>query len=930
MEENTHNIDESLTYVQKHLGKPYQDLAFLLECLKELLIENGESELARFVPWVNGKESGCPPEEFTEKHIQLYSIAFQLLNIVEVNGAVQHRRQQENGNSMDAVNGLWAQNLKTLLDQGFSQETISAALSQTWVEPVLTAHPTEAKRSTVLEQHREIYLLIVQLENQMWTDTERDEIKEAIKLSLERLWRTGEIFTTKPDVASEVRNVMHYLVNVFPDVIPVLDRRMAQAWKNIGLDPKLIRNTDAQPRISFGNWVGGDRDGHPFVTSEVTADTLSQFRLNAFVVVRRSLLRLVRRLSFACRYEQASIHVQRRIDELIEQLGDVGRSAYSRNDGEVFRQLANLIMNKLPLDVKRNHAVQVQDFPNSYRKAEELIEDLKLLQEGLIEYGAEKIAYSDVNEAIRCVQAFGFHLANIDVRQNSAFHDKAIEQLMAEASLEGDFSAWNEERRLAFLNKELESNRPFSHFKAALPKEADAVVGCLKVLAAHLEKYGNAGIGALIVSMTRSVSDLLCVYLLAREAGLLIPTDEGLVCPIPVVPLLETIEDLQAGEGIMEGFLSHPMTQRSLAYHQQIQQTPERMQQVMIGYSDSNKDGGILASQWNLYDGQAKISRIGSEKGIRIRFFHGKGGSISRGAGPTHYFIEALPHGAVNYSARLTEQGETIAQKYANKINASYNLELLVANTFSASLIHEQSPPKPHPLADVISYMAEESREFYQQLITNEHFIQFFREATPIDAIETSKIGSRPARRTGAHTLNDLRAIPWVFSWSQSRYNITSWYGVGFVLEKLMEERPKDFKRFKKSLKSDPLMKYVMTNVDTSLAATDEEIMESYADLVTGKECRKAIGGLLMEELARTRKMFSIIFDKDIKDRRAQHYHSNILRAAALKDLHRTQIALLKQWRHLKKNGYEQEASFVQTRLMMSINAIASAMRNTG
>lgn len=918
---------QSLSYVQEQLGKPYHDLEFLLICLKEILAENAEEELATFVPWVNEKHS-FEPEEFTAKHIQLYSMVFQLLNIVEVNGAVQHRREVEDKQGMEEVNGLWAHNLKKLKEKGFSDEEIAKSLPHVWIEPVLTAHPTEAKRSTVLEQHREIYLLIVKLENQMWTRIERDEIKQEVKLALERLWRTGEIFVTKPDVTSEVRNVMHYLVNVFPEVLPVLDRRLAQAWTQMGLEPSLIEDAAAYPQISFGNWVGGDRDGHPFVTSEVTAETLNSFRLNAFVVIRRSLLKLVKNLSFAHSYEEADLELQRHIDQMVQDLGERGDAAFRRNEGELFRQMANLIMNKLPLDVKRNHAVQLKDFPNSYRKADELIADLLLLQKKLVAYGAKSIAYSDVNEAIRCVQTFGFHLANIDVRQNSAFHDRAIEQLMQEASMEAGFASWTEQERLDFLNKELQTTRPFSHFYTSLPKEADAVVGCYKVLAKHISKYSTAGLGALIVSMTRSESDLLAVYVLAREAGLLIRTENGLICPLPVVPLFETIEDLQAGAGVLEAFLQHPITQQSLAYRQE--NKPKPVQQVMIGYSDSNKDGGILASQWGLFHGQSQMAEVGERQGVNLCFFHGKGGSISRGAGPTHYFIAALPHGSINGNIRLTEQGETIAQKYANKINASYNLELLVANTLFASLAHSNIDKVIHPLEDVMSYLASESRNFYQELITNQHFIKFFREATPIDAIEMSKIGSRPSRRTGATALSDLRAIPWVFSWSQSRFNLTSWYGVGYVLEKLMNERPEDFERFKQKAKTDTLIKYVMTNVDTSLAASDERIMDAYASLVEDKECKDTMLGLLQAELARTRKMFGLIFTQDIQERRSQHYHSNLLRTTALDNLHFSQIALLKQWRHLRVHRYEKEADHVLSKLLLSINAIASAMRNTG
>ena len=278
-------------------------------------------------------------------------------------------------------------------------------------------------------------------------------------------------------------------------------------------------------------------------------------------------------------------------------------------------------------------------------------------------------------------------------------------------------------------------------------------------------------------------------------------------------------------------------------------------QQIMVGYSDSNKDGGIIASQWHLNKAQSKLYEVGLELGIKIRFFHGKGGSISRGAGPTHYFINSLPHSTVDGDLRLTEQGETIAQKYANKVNAEYNIELLTASITSSSIIGEFTERKEHPLSDVLEKLATDSKTHYENLMRKDGFIQYFRESTPIDAIESSKIGSRPAKRTGANTLEDLRAIPWVFSWSQSRYNMTSWYGIGTALKTLREEDTDNYSKFKDALKTDPFIRYVLTNVDTSLAATDEEVMKEYASLVKDKKLREEFLNMFLSELALIREM---------------------------------------------------------------------------
>ncbi|GAB4402691.1 MAG: phosphoenolpyruvate carboxylase [Bacteroidia bacterium] len=918
-----------LNITQAQLGKPYIDLEFLLECFREVLLENGEAELARFIPWINDLPD-IQPGEFNEKHVQLLSISFQLLNMVEENGAVQTRRRREDEQTLAAVNGLWASNLHELKALGIPPEEIAAQLARTRVEPVLTAHPTEAKRTTVLEHHRELYLLLVKRENQMFTDFEQQETRLEIKLVLDRLWRTGEIYLEKPDVESELRNVMHYLVNVFPEVIPIHDSRLKQAWIEAGFDPDLIREPDALPRISFGDWVGGDRDGHPFVTDEVTAHTLERLRLHALVIVRRALVQLVRRLSFSHRYEDAGEALRRRIDNLRAELGETGEAAYQRNRREVFRQFINLILAKLPVDVMREHATELLEHPNSYRRSEELLSDLNLLKDELVAYGAHAIAYHDVAQAIRIVQTFGFHLARLDIRQNSSFHDKAMTQLMQAAGIDAeDFAEWPEARRLTFINHELRSVRPFAHAKLTLPPEATAVVRCYRVVSDHIESFGSQGLGALIVSMTRQVSDLLAVYLLAREGGLIRQVNGSYVSLLPVVPLLETIDDMQRGPDILRAFLQHPFTRQTLLYHQQLNGYDQPVQQVMIGYSDSNKDGGALASQWNLYQTQAVLTAVGQELGVKIRFFHGKGGSISRGAGPSHYFLRSLPHHSLGGDLRVTEQGETISQKYANKMNAAYNIELMTAGTAAVTLLHRYTPAKEPEIEEIMAYLADKSRAYYSDLVCHPDFIAFFSQATPIDAIESSRIGSRPARRTGKRSLQDLRAIPWVFSWNQSRFNLTSWYGIGSTLEAFMLEKPAQFDRFKQYILRDPLVRYIFTNVDTSLAATDERIMESYAGLVEDLGVRETMFGMIMRELDKTRKMLNLLFRRSLQERRANHYYSNFLRTEALNFLHHHQVALLRIWRQ-EKEAKDPHADDTLLSLLLTINGIASALRNTG
>jgi phosphoenolpyruvate carboxylase len=354
------------------------------------------------------------------------------------------------------------------------------------------------------------------------------------------------------------------------------------------------------------------------------------------------------------------------------------------------------------------------------------------------------------------------------------------------------------------------------------------------------------------------------------------------------------------------------------------------IQQVMIGYSDSNKDGGILSSQWYLYEAQTKLIEIGKKHAVKIRFFHGKGGSISRGAGPTHWFLKALPPLSVNGDIRFTEQGETIERKYANKNNAVYNIELLTAGSLAVSMLQNNKPIEEYDLSSEFNYLACKSKRVYEELTKQSGFIQFYEKATPIDAIEQSKIGSRPSRRTGTRTLNDLRAIPWVFSWSQCRFNITGWYGVGTSLEAMRNNDPDKFDRFKKAVKTDPFIRYVLTNIDSSLASSDVEIFKQYTQLASDVPQYNEILSQILKEFALTKQMVESILSRPLSERRKNHYYSTLLRADAMRPLHQHQVNLLALWRKLNNEGNSTQADSILFELLRCINAIAGAIGFTG
>ena len=615
------------------LQKIQDDLAYLHEVFVEMLTDLGEQQVIR---QLEGDYQADASPAAVSKAFSLY---FQFITIVEENAAVQLRRRLEEEYGLERVSGLWARTLADLKAAGIPEDQIARVLPRTRIEPVLTAHPTESKRSTVIDQLRIIYLAMVRRENPVWTSQERRQIRDEIRSAMQRLWFTGQVFLQKPTLHDELQNVLYYLTQMFPRVVPMLDRRLRDAWGSVGFDPRRLADRKSLPQVCFGNWVGGDRDGHPLVTDEVTQNTLLELRRAALQLVRAELVELARRLSLSAHQTHVPEMLLSRLAELSARAGQsVAAAAVDRNPDEPWRQCLNLMLAQLPLGTDG----EPLDRPvpeHHYTSATQVVADLDLLAEALVAAGAGQIAALDIEPAARRVATFGFHLAALDIRQNSAFHDAALAQLLQAAGIpDGEsFAQWPEERRLELLETELKTSRPFVRHRHGIGSEADAVLAVYRVLFHHLENFGAAGIGSLIVSMTRSLSDLLVVYLLAREAGLMEQTREGLACRLPVVPLLETIEDLQRGPDILDRFLNHPVTRRSLELQRALHQG-DLVQQVMVGYSDSNKDGGILASLWSLNTAQQRLAQAGRRHGVRVQFFHGRGGTISRGARPTHRF----------------------------------------------------------------------------------------------------------------------------------------------------------------------------------------------------------------------------------------------------------------------------------------------------
>lgn len=899
--ERTQNLLET------ELAKWDTDLRFLTSCFQDALRGIGENDLARFTE----NALHTPPEEgerLPKLGAQALSLVFQLMSMAEENAANQVRRTRETLNGPASVAGSWPQQLQLLRDASFSAAEIAKALPNIHVEPVLTAHPTEAKRGSVLERHREIYLLLVERENPQKTPFEKEALERHMRAAIERLWRTGELLLDRPSVESEIHNTLHYLTNVFPTVLQMVRERFQQSWE--WAFPRVP--APPAPMLKFGSWVGGDRDGHPFVTTAVTKTALELLRSAAVGVLRSQLDGLASALSMSDFAAPAPARLYHRL----------GYESNAAPAGEPWRMFVQKMRDRLP-----------ESGANStYSRADDLQKDFGFLAKMLDEADGRAIVRDQVTPVAWLASVYGFHGAALDIRQNSAFHNRAVQQLMAIAGLDGtNYLKWPEDRKRAWLDAELESPRPFTVSTTPLPAEAEASVSLMRLLRDWIAEHGHQGIGSFIVSMTHSASDLLTVHLLAREAGLLQGPPEGLRSELAVAPLFETVEDLDESPRILAEYLAHPLVQRTLKFLQERDGRSRPIQEVMVGYSDSNKDGGILASQWHLRKAQLALTKVASEAGVEIRFFHGRGGTIGRGAGPMNAFLAALPAGTLQGGIRMTEQGEVIAQKYANRQTAASHIERAIAGVTGTTLLHQRTKESVPAGAEVLLESAVSiSRSVYRELIETPGFIEFFSQATPIDALECSHIGSRPARRTGRRTIEDLRAIPWVFSWSQSRFNLPGWYGLGSAFLQVCESNTDGWDILSGSVKKWPFLANLLYNAEFSVAAAEEGLMREYAELVEDPQLRSRILGMILTEYGKARDVLNKLFRDSRAQKRPRLTKAVDVRKYALLRLHREQIALLGEWRAALRGERPEEADPILPALLVTVNAIAGGLKTTG
>lgn len=771
--------------------------------------------------------------------LEAWGIWFQLLNIAEENTAMRRRRAAEKARGLARVPGSFAQVLGQARKLGVAPESLQTLLDNLAVAPTLTAHPTEAKRVTVLQIHRRIYLLLHQLESTRWTQRERDELEAQLRDEIDLLWLTGELRLEKPSVVQEVTWGLHFfeqtLYERVPETLARLDQALAQHYPGDSFK--------VPPFFRFGSWIGGDRDGNPFVSNAATRKALLLNRRAVLRHYQSRLKELGARLSVSAHAVRAPAGFLKRLQALLEASGR-SEGIAKRNPGEIFRQFSVCLLERIENTEKRAASRRAGRAAFKYAAADSFIQDLKTLEQGLEEAGCRHLAQSQVRPLRRQAEAFRFCTASLDLRENSMVIRATLRACWRQREAGAAPPAPESKAWLAWIQAEL--SKPLEALPSLVFEERQcaATFNLFRLVAEARRNLDRKALGGFVLSMTRSVADILGVYLLAKYAGAFTDSQGVESSALPVVPLFETIEDLRAAPGIMRALLKTPVARRSV-------REQGGTQEVMIGYSDSNKDGGFLTANYELSRAQAKLAKVGGECKIPIVFFHGRGGSVSRGGGPTGRAIAAQPAGSVNGKLRLTEQGEVVSSRYANHGTAQYHMELLAASVMEhtlKSMTEEALKPVPEfdQAMDALSSLAYTA---YRQLLEEPGLVDYYNAASPVEELGKLRIGSRPDRRFGARSLEDLRAIPWVFAWTQNRHYIPAWYGLGSAVDGFVKVRGKEGEKLLKTMhRRWRLFRLVIDEVKKSLAFVDVEVMRAYAGLVQEEETRERIYGKVMRE----------------------------------------------------------------------------------
>ena len=849
------------------------------------------------------------PDDQLNRIIRAFGYFSHLANIAEDEHHIRRSRAYASANAAPRE-GTIAHALARAKAAGLPRELLEDFFKSGVCSPVLTAHPTEVRRQSSIDRELEIAALLDQRDRIQFTPDELTANRKALRRAVLTLWQTSILRGKRLRVIDEVTNGLAYYDHTFLRELPKL---YAEIEDQLGLGDLAWDGIEVGSFLRIGSWIGGDRDGNPFVTADVLAQALRMQSERAFRFYLDEVHALGAELSLDNRLISISGEVRRLAEDSPDRAPHREEEPYRRALTGIYARLAaavQMVAGMTPLRPALGVAPP-------YETAAEFLADLNAISESLSGNGSVGLARGRLRMLRRAVDVFGFHLAPIDLRQNSDVHDRVIGELLSAVRVTADYKKLGDDERDSLLLAEIASTRPLVSPHLHYSEETEKELAILRTAADAHRRYGARSVPQYVISKADSVSDILEVVVLLKEVGLMRPQDAAL--DVDVVPLFETIGDLQRCGGIMDALLGQPDYRRLLA-------SRGNVQEVMLGYSDSNKDGGYLTSTWELYNAEVALVDIFRRHNIRLRLFHGRGGSVGRGGGPSYQAILAQPPGAVQGQIRITEQGEVIAAKYSNSEVGRRNLEALAAATFEATLLDTPGAAATPEFMAVMDELSGHACRAYRSLVyETEGFDRFFRESTVIGEIANLNIGSRPASRTGSRRIEDLRAIPWVFSWSQCRVMLPGWYGFGSAVKAWLKSRPDGMKLLRAMYRGWPFFATMLSNMDMVLAKSDIAIASRYAELVADRTLRDAIFTRIRAEWNdAVEAVLSITEQPALLESNPLLSRSIRNRFPYIDPLHHVQVELLR--RHRAGATDEQVIQGIH----LTINGIAAGLRNSG
>ncbi|MDT7041739.1 phosphoenolpyruvate carboxylase [Candidatus Nitronereus thalassa] len=867
-------------------------------------------------------------EPILEQVVRAFNTYFSLANIAE-ESFKHHQRRKNSQAGLPRWEGSFDHTLLAFQESGHSPEDLQQLLHTIQYIPVFTSHPTETKHRNILETLQRIFVISEELNNSQLSKYERAQVINQLQASVQILWKTEEGRARKPSVEDEIHNGLYFFRTTLFKAIPLVYRHFEESIQRVYTGETEQPTLQVPSFLRFGSWIGGDRDGNPYVTPSITRRAI---RLQARTALRE-YLRRAKELIQVLTHSDKWVTLHPAFLESLTHDQPVAQKAFARNlhlfRHEPYCRKLAIIRYRLRMNISLiEHSLsgnKGKPADHAYRSEAELLDDLYVIRDSLHSHGDGNIADGELKDLIRLVETFGMYLAHLDVREESSRHTSAVEDILRGLGIASAYQSLPEEQKLKVLSDQLTATQN-STWPESLSAETLRILEVFTVMTEMGREVSQHTFGSYVISMTHQASHVLEVVYLAKLAGLISYSSTGQwACRIRIVPLFETIEDLAHCEAILHTLFNHSI-------YRELLRCANNFQEVMLGYSDSCKDGGILASAWGLHDAQRKIISLAKSFGITCRLFHGRGGTVGRGGGPTHQAILAQPEGTVHGQIKFTEQGEVLSHKYSHVETAVYELTMGITGLLKASshLIKGLSYDW-NQAHDIMTTLAKSSEKSYRQLTEQTPgFFDYFYDVTPVRQLGQLNIGSRPThRQTSESSKESIRAIPWVFGWGQIRHTLPAWYGIGSALEIWRSHDPARLGSLRALYRQWPFFRSLLSNTQMALAKADMNIASEYAQLCRNSQQGAMIYSLVKEEYERTvKQVLDIIGAETLLQEDLPLALSISRRNPYLEPLNHIQVTLLQRLRTSPEN--ETPHAIWQSILLRSINAIAAGLRNTG